>query len=161
MEEIKKNKRDLVNGLDRPVVVILGLIKFENKILLINRNKEPYIGKWGLVGGKLELDETLQEGMLREVKEETGLICDFVKFNCVEHKRMYGEKDRAFVAFYCTLNAKNKDFVSSDEGELEWFEKLPYDIIKADKCLIDNFSDKEIKVPEIVVEDEKEFRWLN
>jgi len=140
---------------------MLGTIMFENKFLLINRNKEPYIGKWCLVGGKLELDETLQDGMLREVKEETGLDCSFIKFNCVEHKRMYGDKNRAFVAFYCTLKANSSECIESYEGQLRWFDKMPSDMIVSDKFLVDNYFDKEIKIPEISVIDEDDFRWLN
>lgn len=160
MGEIKKNKLVWVSGLDRPIVVVLGLIKYEGKILLINRNKPPYIGQWGLPGGKVEFNEMLREAMLREVKEEIGLSCEFVKFNCVEHKRMYGN-DKAFVAFYCTLNALGSEVVESEEGELKWFGDLPDNIIKADKFLINNCSEGEIKVPELIVKDERDFEILD
>jgi len=42
-------------------------------VLLIRRAKEPRKGQWSLPGGKLEFGETLLEGVLREVREETGL----------------------------------------------------------------------------------------
>ena len=43
------------------------------KVLLIKRNNEPFIGKWALVGGALYNNETLIEGMRREIKEKTGI----------------------------------------------------------------------------------------
>jgi ADP-ribose pyrophosphatase YjhB (NUDIX family) len=44
------------------------------KVLLVRRGQEPLKGEWSLPGGALELGETLQQGLVREVLEETGLI---------------------------------------------------------------------------------------
>jgi 8-oxo-dGTP diphosphatase len=43
------------------------------RVLLIRRGSEPMKGEWSLPGGKLELGETLRDGVVREVREETGL----------------------------------------------------------------------------------------
>jgi 8-oxo-dGTP diphosphatase len=43
------------------------------KVLLIQRNNEPFKGKWALVGGALYNNETLEEGMMREIKEKTNI----------------------------------------------------------------------------------------
>lgn len=43
------------------------------KVLLVRRGNEPLKGEWSLPGGALELGETLQQGVIREVLEETGL----------------------------------------------------------------------------------------
>lgn len=42
-------------------------------ILLVERGREPLKGSWSLPGGVLETGETLQAGLGREVREETGL----------------------------------------------------------------------------------------
>jgi 8-oxo-dGTP diphosphatase len=39
----------------------------------VERGKEPLKGYWSLPGGVLEAGETLEEGVIREVREETGL----------------------------------------------------------------------------------------
>lgn len=46
----------------------------EPKVLLIQRGNEPYKGCWAFPGGFMEMDETLEECTIRELKEETGLI---------------------------------------------------------------------------------------
>ena len=43
------------------------------KVLLIQRNNEPFKGKWALVGGALYNNEELEEGMIREIKEKTNI----------------------------------------------------------------------------------------
>ena len=58
----------------RPAVTVDGLIfNKSGEILLIQRAKDPYSGKWALPGGFLEMDELLVDGCHREIEEETCL----------------------------------------------------------------------------------------
>lgn len=43
------------------------------KVLLIQRKHEPWMNKWAIPGGFLEVDETCEAGARRELQEETGL----------------------------------------------------------------------------------------
>ncbi|MFD1019550.1 NUDIX hydrolase [Thalassobacillus hwangdonensis] len=56
------------------------LIKKDNKILLLNRNKKPAMGMWNGVGGKIEDHETPMQGVIRETYEETGLKLNSVTY---------------------------------------------------------------------------------
>jgi ADP-ribose pyrophosphatase YjhB (NUDIX family) len=43
------------------------------RVVLIRRGKEPLRGRWVVPGGTVELGETLEQAVVRELKEETGL----------------------------------------------------------------------------------------
>lgn len=58
---------------DRPVVGVGGVVIEDGRALLIKRGTEPLLGQWSIPGGTLELGESLQDGVARELLEETGL----------------------------------------------------------------------------------------
>jgi len=53
--------------------VVFGYDAEELKVLLIQRDLEPFSGKWALPGGFVHVDETLEEAARRELQEETGI----------------------------------------------------------------------------------------
>lgn len=57
----------------RPIVGVAGAVVDDGRALLIRRRQEPMRGAWTLPGGALETGETMLEGVVREVLEETGL----------------------------------------------------------------------------------------
>jgi len=58
---------------ERPVVGIGGVIIDQGRTLLIRRGSEPLLGEWSIPGGTLEIGESLEEGVARELLEETGI----------------------------------------------------------------------------------------
>ena len=58
---------------EKPVVGIGGVVIEDGQVLLIRRGTEPLLGQWSIPGGTLELGESLQAGVARELLEETGL----------------------------------------------------------------------------------------
>jgi len=50
-----------------------GVVIENDRALLIRRGTEPLLGQWSIPGGTLELGESLQAGVARELREETGL----------------------------------------------------------------------------------------
>jgi mutator protein MutT len=63
----------MTSGPDRPTVGVGGVLIHEGRVLLIRRGKEPLRGRWVVPGGTVELGETLETALVREMREETGL----------------------------------------------------------------------------------------
>jgi ADP-ribose pyrophosphatase YjhB (NUDIX family) len=62
-----------------PLVGVGAVIVEEGRVLLVRRGTEPLKGQWSLPGGLLELGESLTDGVIREVLEETGLMVEPVE----------------------------------------------------------------------------------
>lgn len=58
---------------EAPIVGVGAVVVNEERVLLVQRGREPSRGKWSLPGGMLELGESILDGVRREVAEETGL----------------------------------------------------------------------------------------
>jgi 8-oxo-dGTP diphosphatase len=58
---------------DRPLVGVGGVVIRDGRVLLIRRAGPPLQGEWSIPGGLLELGESLNQGVRRELAEETGL----------------------------------------------------------------------------------------
>ena len=69
IKSLAMNRRKMMKKLN----VILVYNKDEDKILMCKREKEPYKGKFNLVGGKVEKDEEELHAAYRELQEETGI----------------------------------------------------------------------------------------
>jgi 8-oxo-dGTP diphosphatase len=75
---------------ERPVVGIGGVIIDHGRTLLIRRGSEPLRGEWSIPGGTLELGESLEEGVARELLEETGMVVRVIELIEV-FDRIYAE----------------------------------------------------------------------
>jgi 8-oxo-dGTP pyrophosphatase MutT (NUDIX family) len=72
--------------MDTNTLISAGVLIYSaqtGRYLFLLRNGHAYNNSWGLVGGKLELGETIYQGLSREVKEEIG-SCDVTKLTPIE-----------------------------------------------------------------------------
>jgi 8-oxo-dGTP diphosphatase len=58
---------------EHPLVAVGGVVITAGRVLLARRGHEPMRGEWSIPGGLLEAGESLSEGVMRELHEETGL----------------------------------------------------------------------------------------
>lgn len=61
---------------ERPMVAVLAVVLRGERVLIVQRAQQPNAGRWGFPGGVLELGETVAEGAMRELLEETGVVAE-------------------------------------------------------------------------------------
>jgi 8-oxo-dGTP diphosphatase len=102
-----------------PKIAIGGLIIQGNEILLVKRRDEPDRNKWAIPGGKLEFNETLEEGLKREMLEETGLTVEVDKLigisEIITHDFHYVIMD------YRCIPVTGIERAGSDAADLKYF----------------------------------------
>lgn len=100
--------------------VIIVYNKEEDRILMCKREKEPYKGKFNLVGGKLELNEDELSGAYRELQEETGITSDDITLTHIMNFQ-YIMSDMELEVYSGKLN-KNVQLVE-EVNKLYWMDK--------------------------------------
>ena len=75
----------------------------ELRVLLVRRGQEPLLGEWSLPGGALELGERMDDGVRREVREETGLDVEPEEIVAVFDHISHASDDPARVRFHYVL----------------------------------------------------------
>lgn len=112
-------------------VTVDVLVLDDNKILLVKR--APNLlegGKWGLVGGYVDRDETLKEAIKREIMEETGYKVQNITFFGVNDSPNRPHEDRQNISFvfFCDAGSKSGD-EDEESTEIKWFsfDELPQD----------------------------------
>jgi mutator protein MutT len=114
---------------EAPLVGVGAVVVEKGKVLLVRRGKEPLKGKWSLPGGMLELGESLQDGVVREVKEETGLTVEPVEL--IELlDRVHREDGRVryhyVIADYLCRVVGGGLCAASDADEVRWAERTEW-----------------------------------
>ena len=101
--------------------VIFGFDGERLQVLLIERGIEPYKGRWAFPGGFLKIDETAEEGALRELKEETGLegayMEQFHTFSAPERD----PRERVITIAYYALVKIQEVKGGDDAASARWF----------------------------------------
>jgi 8-oxo-dGTP diphosphatase len=103
--------------------VVFGLDENDLKVLLVQRDLEPFAGRWALPGGFVHVDETVDEAARRELAEETGLSRVFL-----EQLYTFGELGRdprervVTVAYYALVRlSDHRVQAATDARNTAWF----------------------------------------
>lgn len=140
------------------ILTNICLVYKDNQILVIDRKKKDWPGLT-FPGGHVEKNENFYDSVIREVKEETGLIIKKPILCGIEEFKTKDE-DRYLMLYYKTNNFTGR-IKSSNEGEVFWINredldkyKLSLDLKRILKVMEDD------KLSEIIYY-EKNNKWLS
>lgn len=102
--------------------VILKDTEGQTLVLLIQRASPPFQGMWALPGGFLDMDETLEECVVRETEEETGLKgLDFIQIGAFSAIDRDPRHRTITVAFLAHASESHLPKAGSDASNARWF----------------------------------------
>lgn len=116
---------------EHPVVGVGAVIVRDGKALIVKRGHEPRKGEWSLPGGMLDLGESLEHAVRREVKEETGLdieVGPIVETFDRVHREADGRIRYHFVIVdYVCWSDRGEAVAGSDAEDVAWVEEQDID----------------------------------
>ena len=112
-----------------PLVGVGAVVVHEDRVLLVRRGHEPLKGQWSLPGGLLELGESLTDGVVREVREETGLTVEPLGLvELLDRIHRDGERVRYHyvIADYLCRVVDGVLKAASDADDVRWVERAEW-----------------------------------
>ena len=107
-----------------PLVGVGGVVIEQGRTLLIKRGSAPLEGQWSIPGGMLELGETIEQGVRRELAEETGIEVRVVALIEVFERIIPGEAGRTRYHFvildYLCERVSGEARAASDVTDVAW-----------------------------------------
>ena len=103
-------------------IIVGGIIEKDGKILMVKEKKRKCYGKWNIPAGHLEPNETIIEGAVREIKEETGCDVEATGIAILANRVM--QDDVLVEIIFSTKLIKEKIKINPEEIlDVKWIDK--------------------------------------
>lgn len=112
-----------------PQVAVGAVVVDDQRLLMVQRDREPGKGLWSVPGGRLESGEYLDAAVSREVKEETGL--DVSVGQLLGILEVVGDPHYVILDFVATVNGEAAPVAGGDVADVRW---VPLDEVAALDC---------------------------
>jgi mutator protein MutT len=112
-----------------PLIGVGAVVVDQGRVLLVRRGTEPMKGQWSIPGGLVELGEPLLAAVVREVREETGLMVEPVELvELLDRIHRQGERVRYHyvIADYLCRVVGGSLLAASDAEEVRWVERAEW-----------------------------------
>lgn len=109
-----------------PILATLGYVLSPDgrQVLMLHRNAredDHHLGKYNGLGGKIEADEDVLAGMIREIREEAGIECEALELRGTLSWPGFGKHGEDWLAFvFVVTRFTGAPLESNPEGTLEW-----------------------------------------
>ena len=108
-----------------PKDVVAAIIKKDNFYLIVQRNRNKYMGlKWEFPGGKVEPNENFYEALSREIQEELNIQIN-VHEKIAEEK--YKDDQIDIILHYYLCSEKSGTTILNEHEDIAWVKKKDFD----------------------------------
>ena len=105
--------------------VVAAIIKKDNHFLIVKRNRKKHLGlKWEFPGGKVQENETFEDALIREIKEELNIKIS-LQDKIAEEK--YKDEKIDIVLHYFLCTQEGGTIKLNEHEDLAWVEKKDFD----------------------------------
>ena len=105
--------------------VVAAIIKKDNHFLIVKRNRKKHLGlKWEFPGGKVQENETFEDALIREIKEELNIKIS-LQDKLAEEK--YKDEKIDIVLHYFLCTQEDGTIELNEHEDLAWVEKKDFD----------------------------------
>ena len=125
--------------------VIFGFDGTKLNVLLVERGIEPFKGRWAFPGGFLRMEESAEQGALRELREETGLKGAYIKQFHTFSDPKRDPRERVITIAYYALVKMQEVKGGDDAARAEWFPLEDVPSLAFDHDLILRMATKELR----------------
>jgi 8-oxo-dGTP diphosphatase len=125
-----------------PKITVDGIVKKEDEIVLIKRKNNPFKNSWALPGGYIEYNERIEDAVVREVFEETGLITEIINLIGVYSDPNRDPRGHTISIIYELKIIKGKLESGDDASDVKFFNlnKIPDNLSFDHKKIIKDYS---------------------
>ena len=102
-------------------VIVGGVIEKDGKYLLVQEAKEKCYKKWNIPAGHLDFNESIKQGAIREIKEETGCDVDLTGILYIAN-RILEDDIWIMIIFSTKLIEENIVFDKNEILDVKWFD---------------------------------------
>lgn len=127
------NNDCLLCSFENPKPTATAIIIKDNKILVAKRNEEPFKGQWDFLGGYMQKEETPEQALRRELKEELGTgVRSATLIGSFPGTASY--KDRRFpvLSFAYLVELEGEIILNDENSEVAWISLASLDTIAFD-----------------------------
>lgn len=138
---------ELVESTGQPVVTVGALIHDDSGQVLMVRTRK-WSSLWGIPGGKVKYGETMEAALRREIREETNLEIEDIRFvlvqDCIHSNEFYREAHFVLVNFTARRTGSNPVQLNDEAQEHRWLplkEAMELDLNRPTRVLLESLPD--------------------
>jgi 8-oxo-dGTP diphosphatase len=125
-------------GINSPVLAVDAIIRLEERgVLFVRRRNQPFKDWWALPGGLVEIGETVEAALIREVREETGLFVESMQLIGVFSDPDRDPRGHTVSVAFLASSVSGIPKAGSDAAEVQIFNKLPEKIAFDHRHILD------------------------